>query len=485
MSPSSDFDPREDLPAGDRLPTAPAPTAGVSAEAVEVAGVGGDISGVGEISGVWELAWPTMTAFALQTVVGLVDMLFVAQLGTEAVAGVGIGSQVHFVTFALFAAVSTGTVALVARAIGAGKGAEADRLLQTSLALTLVLGVLLTACAPLVPGLIALFRAAPPVAETASSYLAILLLYSVPLGLALTLSSALRAAGDVTSPLVIGLLANVLNVIGDYALIFGNLGMPRLGTDGSAIATGVAFGVAGVIYLAAWYTNRLRVQRGPLLRRLPWTDALRITRIGVPSALEHLAFNVGIFLFLRIVTDFGTEAVSAYMVGVRILAFSFIPGLGFATAASTLVGQYLGAGRPDLAAASGWRATGGAVVVMTTLGVVTVSFSESLSGLFGAAGALTTHLTALFIMILGAAQPLMAIEFAVGGALRGAGDTRFPLLSLMTGLFVFRLGGATLLLTFFDPTVVQVWCCLLADYLVKAVLLATRFRRGRWQHLQI
>jgi Na+-driven multidrug efflux pump len=149
------------------------------------------------------------------------------------------------------------------------------------------------------------------------------------------------------------------------------------------------------------------------------------------------------------------------------------------------VGQNLGAGHPEQAARSGWRATAGAVLVMSSVGLAIILFARPLAGSFGAVGDATVGLAVIFIYILGAAQPLMAIEFTLAGALRGAGDTRFPLFALLTGLVVFRLAGAQLLAKPLFGTVVAVWCCLLADYAVKAALLAWRFRSGRWQKLRV
>ena len=207
--------------------------------------------------------------------------------------------------------------------------------------------------------------------------------------------------------------------------------------------------------------------------------------MGIPTAIERGAFQLGLLLFLRIVADFGTEPISAYLIGVRILAFCFVPGFGFASAAATLVGQNLGAGRPDEAARSGWRATAGAVLVMSSVGLAIILLAGPLAGSFGAVGAETVRLAVIFIYILGAAQPLMAIEFTLGGALRGAGDTRFPLFALLTGLLVFRLGAAQFLARPLFGTVTAVWSCLLADYAVKATLLVWRFRSGRWKTVRV
>ena len=435
--------------------------------------------------GVWELAWPSMSAFALQAVVGFVDMLFVSQLGTAAVAGVGIGTQVHFVVFAVLAAVTTGTVALVARDTGSGDDEEASHALQVSLVLAAAIGLGFTALAPLADHAIALFGTTQEVARGGGAYLGILLQGSVPFAIGITLASAMRGAGDVRTPLLVGAIINVLNIVGDYALIFGHFGAPELGAPGSALASVIAFALGALLYAVLWWRNLLVIGRVPFLPSLTRERCQRILRIGVPTAAEHLAFNLGLFLFLRIIADFGTEAVSAYMIGVRILAFSFIPGLGFSTAAATLVGQYLGREDPSGAAAAGWRATRGAMLVMSLVGLVITGFAPAIAATFGAIDPVTMRLTVVFIYILGAAQPLMAMEFALGGSLRGAGDTRFPLLALSVGLFVFRLGGSALMLVLVPDSIVAVWCCLLGDYAVKAAMLAVRFRRGYWKTIEL
>jgi putative MATE family efflux protein len=279
---------------------------------------------------------------------------------------------------------------------------------------------------------------------------------------------------------------NAVNVVGNYTLVYGAFGMPRLGTDGSALATGIAFTTSMAIYLALWARNRLVIRRSAWLTGLEPEQARRILRIGLPSAFEHCAWQGGLWIFLRLVAEHGTAPVTAYLIGVRILSFSFVPGMGFSMAAATLVGQHLGAGQPQQAARSGWRATLGAVTVMATVGLSIVGVARPMASWFGATGAHTVDLTVIFIHILGAAQPLMAVEFALGGALRGAGDTRFPLVSILTGLFLFRLGGALLLMRLWpDANVVAVWCCLLADYAVKAALLSGRFASGRWKRVRV
>jgi putative MATE family efflux protein len=442
-------------------------------------------AGGGKRPGIWQLAWPSMASFGLQSLVHLVDFVIVGSLGTEAVAAVGVAAQFFNVLFAVLAAVTTGTVALIARAAGAGDTDEAERILRISLWLGSAFALVVSGLIPLADAIVAAFGVNENVVRIGASYLRIQLCFTLPFAIGFVLASALRGAGDVRTPLALGVAMNVVNVIGNYGLVFGALGMPRLGTDGSALASGIAFSANAALSLVLWRRGSLVLGARAAMDGRTWARVLRVLRIGVPTALEQMAWQAGLWLFLRLVAHYGTEPVSAYLIGVRILSFSFVPGLGFSAAAATLVGQHLGAGEPDLAARSGWRANRLAMIVMAVVGACIIAAAPGIASYFGAAGARTVALTVTFIWILGIAQPLMAVEFALGGALRGAGDTRFPLLSILTGLFVFRLGGALLVTRVFQGGVVAVYACLLADYVVKATLLATRFRSGRWRHVSV
>ena len=435
--------------------------------------------------GVWELAWPSMALYALHALVGVVDFAFVASQGSEAVAAVGVAMQLHFFVFAVLAAVTTGTLAVVAREVGGGRWREAGRATRASVLLAAGLGALLTAAAPWSREVVSLLGVAGGVAELGGTCLAALLCFNVPVAIELALSMALRGAGDVRTPLAVGVLANALNAVLCYALVLGRLGAPQLGALGSSIAAGIAFSAGALLLAALWWRETLVLPRripGPSLTA---ATSWRLLRIGLPTAAEQVAFQLGLLVFLAIIADYGTPAVSAYLIGVRILSLCFVPGLGFATAASTLVGHRLGALRPELARRLGWRACAQAAVVMGCVGLAIGLAAPDLAQIFGAAGPETVALSIVFIHILGAAQPLMAVEFSLGGALRGAGDTRFPLYAILIGLFVFRLGAALFVARRGAGGVAAVWLCLLADYAVKALLLSLRFASGRWASARV
>ncbi len=229
-----------------------------------------------------------------------------------------------------------------------------------------------------------------------------------------------------------------------------------------------------------WGTRRLLLRPGGGSFRPDLALMRRLSIVDYPAAIEGVAFQVGLLGFQRIMGLYGTAAIAAYNVGAQILSPSFLPGIGFSTAAGTLVGNR----SPGDAARSGWRATGGAVVSLSVMGALVIAAADPLARFF-TDDPEVVRLTVAFIWILGAVQPLMAIEFAIGLALRGAGDTLFPLIAIFVGLFVFRLVPATALVTWWDVTVETVWCALIADYAIKAVLLLYRFRAGRWKELEV
>lgn len=431
--------------------------------------------------GVFELAWPTMVAFFTQTMVRVVSLFMVGSLGQDAIAGVGVANQFFWMVQALGTVAPTGIIALLARAVGARDVKLADAALRQGLWLGLGLGVVSTAALlPITHAAIGAYGVSEQVTAQGSEYLFWAAPGMVALSLSLVFGSALRAAGDTMTPLVIGAGANLVNVALGWALIYGRFGLPPLGVAGAGIAATVAVTLQLPIFFWLWRTRRLRIAPAGATARPDTAVMSRLLHIGYPAAIEGVLFQLGLWFFMRLLAPYGTEAVAAYNVGAQILAFSFLPGLGFGAAASTLVGQHLGEGNPAAAMRSGWRSMAGAILAMCSIGTVIIAFAPQLAALFGLSP-LAAERTVDFVWILGAVQPLMAIEYTIGGALRGAGDTRFPLLAVFVGLFGFRVLPAAIAALVFHAPLNLVWGMLVFDYAVKATLLVGRFARGRWK----
>lgn len=431
--------------------------------------------------GVWQLAWPAVLTNLLQSTVGLVDVKAVGSLGAPAVAAATAGHRLFFVLQAVLMAVSAGTTALVARAFGAGQREEAARVVSNSLVLACGIALVMGALGVFVAEPFAImFGLTGEPRQLAITYIRWISGFTPVFAIGFVIGTGLRAAGDTRTPLLIGAISNAANIFLLYLLVYGGFGFPKIGIAGAAIAGGLAFSVSAAFALWLWRSDKLAirpVRGGPL-----FGDRTRkLVEIGYPAALEQLVVQSGFIAFTFIIARFyGTSALAAYGIGVQILSLSFVVGFGFSIAASTLVGQHLGAQDPRRAAHSGWRAMALAVGSMSVLSVLIVSLARPIAGLM-ISDPEVVRLTVAFIYFLGAAQPLMAIEFALGGALRGAGDTRFPLLVTFTGLIAGRVLLASLL-TWQHYSVEWIYGTLLADYILKAILLVSRFRSNRWQH---
>lgn len=437
------------------------------------------------IRAIWALAWPVILTMSLEAVVGLLDMLMVGQLGAAPVAGVGIGTQILFAVNTVMIAIATGTLAIVARHFGAGEIRHAEEvtmqsmLVAAALAAAVVIPVIIWA-----PAAVRAFGVEEGVVDVGSLYLRIVLL-SAPLDAVLVVCAfALRGAGDTRTPLIVSAITGVIKVVVNYVLIFGKLGQPAMGAAGAAIGSVAAFGTGGLLLAALMASGGLvlRLHRADLGVRM--AVLRRLFAIGYPAAIEHVLMQFGFFVYFYFAAKHSTSAVAAYVIGVRILGLSFLPGFGFAAAAATVVGQNLGAKRPDRAMRGGWETVRLAVYMMTAGGIAIYILARPIAELF-VDDADVVDKAVTFMHVLAAAQPLMAIDFTLGGALRGAGDTRFPLLTVLIGFYVCRLGSAWAATFLLDLPLVWLWLALMPDYVARCVLKAWRFRSGVWQTIKV
>jgi putative MATE family efflux protein len=458
------------------------PSSFASAAGPQVAGTPGRAELVRTI---WALAWPVIITFLLESLVGLIDTLMVGRLGATAVAAVGVGAQILSSVSVAMTAVGTGTLALVARQIGAQERRTAEHVLGQSILAAFVLSVLCVL--PVIvyaPRIVGWFGVDAGVIEQGAGFTRFVML-SIPQSAVLfVIGSALRGAGDTRTPLLIGFIVNVLNLFFNYVLIFGKLGFPALGVRGSGLATTIAFTVGVFLGMALLVRGRLVMRLQPRHFRVDTTIVRRVLAIGSPAAIEQILMQIGFFLYLVFAAQYGTSAVAAYFIGVRILALSFLPGYGFAAAAAALVGQNLGARRPEWARRAGWESNRLSVYLMSTCGLLIILTAQPIAASFVDDPEVIAD-TVSFIWALGLAQPFMAVDFTLGGALRGAGDTRFPLIAVFVGFYGCRLLCAYLVTYILHLAIHWVWLALIGDYIARAALKAWRFRSERWMHIQV
>jgi putative MATE family efflux protein len=430
----------------------------------------------------YSLAWPAFAENILQTTLQIVSLALVGRLGASTIAAVGLANQIYFVAITVLMGWAVGTTALVARQTGAGQSAQAGAIARQSMLLAGAGGLLLGLLGFLVahPALVGA-GANAEVAATGEPFLRVLYLSTPGAGLMLVGSGALRGAGDTRTPMYATGVANAINIALAYALVLGGLGLPALGAVGAAWAIVVArtVGAAIVVYLV-WRRSSVRSGSRPLDPAV----VRRIAAIGGPAASEQLIVQAGFLAFNLIAIRIGTAEFAAMQISFNVAQVSQLAGMAFATAATTLVGQSLGAGRPDLARRAGWLATGTAVVWMTLMGLVFIAFGEPIFRLYGA----DDQVVALgrdALIVMGIGQAPQGIAFVLSGALRGAGDTRATLVGGIVGTCALRaplsyLCGVVLGLGF-----AGIWIAWIADWIARSTLFALRFRSDRWEKIRV
>lgn len=433
------------------------------------------------------LAAPIVASQLLGWLAGFANVYMLSRLGAETVAGLGMANQLVMMVVILAFGITTGTMALVSRARGANDAAAASHVLRQSLLLALVQSTVIgLAGFALAPWLMRALGAEGVAAQAGTLYMRILLIGLACTTIDLTLTSTMRGVGDSMTPFRINAVVAALNIAGTALLVFGPGPFPALGIAGSAAASIGARAVG-----AAWGWTRLRGGRsGFQWQPGPWTPdratIRRILKIGVPSALEVLIRGGSSVALLGVVarTGPGTAAVAAHTIGLQMEMFSRLPSLGIGTAATALVGQRMGAGDPRAAARIGWLASAMGVALLGALGLAMLLLAGPLSRLFSDDSA-TARMTADYLRTFALAQPLYALGMVVAGALRGGGDTRFPMWAAVVGGWLFMIPAAWLLGVHMGWGPRAVWLVQALNYAFFAVLLTWRFRAGRWKDIRV
>lgn len=407
----------------------------------------------------------------------------VAQMGTSEVAAVTTGHRVFFLVQAILMGVSIAATAMIARSWGAREVAKAESVTWTSMALAISLAAVLSIPVLLMPHAIAsLFGLDEETTQLAATFIFWLGLFNVFAAINMMLGTALRATGDVITPLLYLIFSSLLNVVFAYMLAFGIGPLPEMGVAG--VSLGGSFGAAliTIVFTAVWWRGKFNIK--PVKQAaIDWVSARQLVSIGAPSVIEQGVVQLAFLAFFAIVAQYGTEAYAAYGIGISLVSFSIVIGFGFGIAAATLVGQQLGAGQPEHAMIAVSRSLRMALAAMIFLSILLAWFAEELAG-FMIEDPEVIRLTVAFIYMIALAHPLMACEFALGGALRGAGDTRFPLIATFCGIIFGRLIPALIFL-WLELSVYWIFGVMIIDYSIKASMLLHRYYSRKWLDVKI
>jgi putative MATE family efflux protein len=438
---------------------------------------------------VLRMAWPVVVHQVSLSMVQLVDTLLVGHLGKDALAGVGLGSIVFWIPQSGIFAVGIGTIAVVARNVGAGHRERASATTAVALMMGLAWGVLLAVVMALAADPLLRVMGAEPAARSEG----VTWMRAASIGFPLTAmlyagSASLTGAGDTRTPMIIMLIVNVVNAVVAYTLINGPGPFPELKVLGSGLGATSA-GVSGaVLVLLALAVGRggLQLQRLAILHPDP-AEIKRILNVGLPAGLENLQFNLAFLVYTRIIASLGSAALAAHRVTLSIEGLAFNPGFALGVATATLVGQSLGANRPDLAERSAKVALVWATVIMTSVGVVLLLFGEPITSLFvsGEDADEVVDIGRQLLFVFAFAMPAMAISQTLAGGLRGAGDTRAVLAIGVFGIWVVRLLPAFLLAIVLGFDAPGAWVAAVLDVNSRGVLTWLRFRQGKWKGIKV
>jgi len=431
---------------------------------------------------IWAMAWPAMLSLLVVNVVDVVDVALVGRLGRQTVAAWGYSVQAVHLVELLVQSVGIGCVALMSRSVGARDSRRARGLLLASVLVAIAVAAVGFVVVGVFPReLLRLLDAHPAVIEIAVPYFRLSAFSMLLFGGAFMFESGLRAHRNTRGPMFVAMAVMTTKTVLSLGLIFGLFGLPRLELVGAGLATVGAHAVGLVAYVGlcrAASRDGMAVTFGradlPEARRV----LREVLRVSAPAMAERFVLSLALLTYFKILSGYGTAAIAAYAIGVRLLSFSWVPGLGFATAASTVVGQALGAGDGEHARRAGWRAVSQAVLVMCGIGSVFLVFERPLAFAFTSDQDVAVILVP-FMTMLALAQPFMGAHFTLGGVLRGSGDTVTPFLGALVGNWGFRVPLAWLFARL-GYELTWVWAVLICDHIARMVINGGVFLRGRW-----
>lgn len=444
------------------------------------------------------IALPSVAEMVLMALIGSVDTMMVGVIGSEAIAAVGITSQPRMLMLAIFFALNIGVTAIVARRKGEGRQEDANRTMRNALGLIVILSIALGALGSTFSEW--MMRLAGGNTDTPADALVLkdatvyfrLMAYALPINaITMCISAAQRGIGNTKITMYVNITSNLVNVVFNYLLINGNLGFPKLGVEGAAIATVIGFTVGLVLALLSIMMRRNRAGFLHVSLKDDWRfdkETIRsISGVGGNALLEQIALRIGFFLYAKMIYDaLGPAAFSSHQICMQFLNISFTFGDGIGVAGTSLVGQMLGKGRSDLSMVYGKVSQRMALTVSAALLLVFIPFRYPLVELFvRPEEADVLQMAAQVMILVGIFQPFQTSSVVLSGCLRGAGDTRYVAAVMMTCVMIIRPVLSWAAIYPLQLGLVGAWTASLMDMIVRLVFVFTRFTRGKWMKIRI
>ena len=432
------------------------------------------------------LSVPIIFANILQTAYQLTDTFWVGRLGTVAVAAVSISFPVIFLIISLGGGLAMAGTILVAQYKGKNDTKATNHIASQTLLMTVIISIILAAIGYLLsPHLVNLMGVEQGVFSSAVSYMKISFIGMIFMFTYMVFQSLARGVGDVKTPMYIVLGTVLLNLILDPLFIFGYGFVPAFGVTGAAIATigtqGLAATIGMILLLKGKHQLQLHIRDlkpdFPLIKKMFW--------LGFPASVEQSTRALGMTVMTFLVATFGTLAIAAYGIGIRILSFIIIPALGLSMATSTLVGQNIGAGKTQRAEKIVKLSSMAGFIVLTIVGIIIFLFAKQISGWFIPGEIETIRASALFIKIISLTFGFIGIQQVLNGAFRGSGNTMVSMILAIVSLWVLRFPLAYILSQHTALAEIGLWIAFSVANIIATIITIVWFAKGTWKQKKI
>lgn len=440
------------------------------------------------------IAWPSFVELLLTQLASMVDLMMVGsmggsanpEIGVNALSAVGLTTQPKFLLMGAFIAMNTGITALVARNKGIGNKEKANLIVRQGLMLTFLITIVMSVLGTIFARPMIIFMGGEEeiVIKWATQYLQIQMIGFMTMALTSTITAALRAVGDSRTCMIYNLIANAVNVVFNWLLIYGHLGFPELGVAGASLATVIGQFVAFVIALSVLLRGNGFLKLEFKLGFKPNKDILgNVVNIGLPAMIEQILMRAGMIIFAKTVASLGTTAFATHQVCMNIQALSFMTGQAFAVSATTLMGQSLGKRRYDMAQAYCSRTRKIGFYFSIILAIVFILFGRGIVGLYNSDPAII-EMGGRIMFFVAFLQPFQSSQFIIAGGLRGAGDTKVTAMITFITVLLVRPGVAILLVNL-GIGLYGAWLALACDQILRSALVLGRYNSGKWKLIKL
>lgn len=427
------------------------------------------------------LAIPMVLEMSMESVFAVVDVFFVSRLGPQAIATVGLTESMLTLIYTIAMGLGIGATAMVSRRIGEHDPEGASRAAMQAIWLGVILSVVLGLTGALFgPQLLAIMGAEPEVVATGGTFARVMLGGNASVLMLFLLNAIFRGAGDAAIAMRTLWLANAINILLGPCLIFGLGPFPELGVTGAAVATTIGRSTGALFALSRLLRGGGRVQLSRRCLRLEPALMWRLVRLSASGTFQIFIGMASWILLIRVISNFGSDALAGYTVAIRVIAFALLPAWGMANAAATMVGQALGAGKPDRAERAVWIAGRYNLVFLGLVGISFVTLAPRIVAIFTEDPAVARYGIDC-LRIVAAGFVFYAYGMVLTQAFNGAGDTWTPTLVNLGCFWCFEIPLAWALAITFDMGPHGVFLAMTLAYTSIAVLSAILFRRGNWK----